>query len=83
MTYRGYKIIGGFPQYDIWELDADGVAEELMNEWDRTQDPTFIQVWTWHKEDEYWSQDGDFDIDEFDTVNEAKVAIDKFLEAKT
>lgn len=81
-AYKGYLIVGGYPQYDIWEYDADGEPDNIVTEWERTQDPVFIQIWTWNKEDEYWSQDGDFDIEEFGSIDEAKAAIDKFTEAK-
>ncbi len=88
-NYRGYLIVGFFPQIDVWAIEESGhpepTATELVEEWDRESVVDEIKIWSRGGDAPYyqmWGLDEELDTKEYKTVQEAKEAVDKLLGEK-
>lgn len=71
MIYKGLGIVQQFVRYEVWDLKDDGTTDYPITDYDSEFDG--FQVWD--LENDYQSEDVD---GTYDTLAEAKAAIDKF-----
>lgn len=73
MKYRGFEIVQQYVRYEVWDLDDKGNPNTDIAGFDNEFDG--YQIWDRENECQH-----DILHDTFDTLQEAKIAIDAHLE---